>query len=150
MSINLDQIDLLRERTGVSYNDAKEALEKTNYDLVEALVYIEKTHNLKTTKKVCCENDIMPKLKSLVKKGNETRFIVKKKENVVMNVPVTVAGITTIVAFPLAVTGVLLALVTNHKIKLEKMDGEDVKATIIFDKMSSAVNNVKNELSEQK
>lgn len=150
MSINLEQIDLLRERTGVSYNDAKEALEKTNYDLVEALVYIEKTHNIKTTKKACCDSDIIPRLKSLIKKGNETRFIVKKKENVVMNLPVTIAGITTIVAFPVAVTGALLALVTNHKFKLEKADGEDVKANIIFDKMSSAVNNVKDEFSQQK
>ncbi|QGU96198.1 DUF4342 domain-containing protein [Clostridium bovifaecis] len=147
MSTKLEQVDLLRERTGVSYNEAKEALEKCDYDLVEAIVYLEKAHNLKTTKKISC-NNFTEKCKDIIDKGNKTRFIVKKKDNVVVNIPVTIAGITTIVAFPLAITGMLLALVTNHRIKLEKSSGEDLEVNTVFDKMSTAVNNVTNNLSK--
>ncbi len=42
MNINLEQIDLLRERANVSYNEARETLQECNNDIIEALVYIEK------------------------------------------------------------------------------------------------------------
>jgi translation elongation factor EF-Ts len=148
MSMNLEQIDLLRERTGVSYNDAKEALEKSNNDLVEALVYLEKAHNLKTHKKIDCQSDFTSKCKEVIKKGNNTRFIVKKKDNVVVNLPVTVAGIASVVAFPLAVTGLILAIATNHKIKIEKNNGENIEVQEVINKMSTAVNNVTTNLNK--
>lgn len=148
MSINLEQIDLLRERTGVSYNEAKEALEQCNNDLVEALVYIENKHNLKESKKVCCGNKLISKSKDLIKKGNASRFILKKKDNVVLNVPLTIAGIATVIAFPIAATGLVLALATNHKIKIQNQNGEEIKTTEVLNKMSSAVNDVTSEFSK--
>ncbi|MPN34486.1 hypothetical protein SDC9_181980 [bioreactor metagenome] len=148
MSMKLEQIDLLRERTGVSYNDAKEALEKSNNDLVEALVYLEKTHNLKTHKKLDNDNDFTSKCKAAIKKGNNTRFIVKKKDNVVINLPATLAGITTVVAFPFAITGLILAIVTNHKIKIEKENGENIEVEEVLNKVSTAVNNATTNLNK--
>lgn len=148
MSINLEQIDLLRERTGVSYNEAKEALEKSNNDLVEALIYLEKNHEFKTHKKVDCGKDFTSKCKEVIQKGNSTRFIVKKKDDVVVNLPVTVAGITTVVAFPLAVTGVILALATNHRIKIQKNDGKNIEVQEVLNKMSTAVNNATTNLNK--
>lgn len=41
MSISIEQIDLLRKRANVGYKEAKEALEKCNGDIVEALSYLE-------------------------------------------------------------------------------------------------------------
>lgn len=147
MSIRLEDVDLIRKRTGVSYNDAKEALEQCNNDLVEALAYIEKKNNLKTNK-VCCGENLVSKSKDLIKKGNKTRFILKKKDDVVLNLPVTIAGIVTVVAFPLAAAGLVLAIATNHKVKIEKQNGEEVKTTEVFEKMSSAVNNVSSQFSK--
>ena len=42
MSVNLELIDELRKRANVSYEDARDALEKCNGDMVEALIYLEK------------------------------------------------------------------------------------------------------------
>ena len=39
--ITLEKIDIIKERTGVSYTDAKEALEECDGDVVNALIYIE-------------------------------------------------------------------------------------------------------------
>ena len=147
MSIRLEDVDLIRKRTGVSYNDAKEALEQSNNDMVEALAYIEKKNNLKTNK-VCCGENLVSKSKDLIKNGNKTRFILKKKDDVVLNLPVTIAGIVTVVAFPLAAAGLVLAVATNHKVKIEKQNGEEVKTTEVFEKMSSAVNNVSSQFSK--
>ena len=38
---NLEKIDLIRNRMNVSYEEAKAALEATNWDVVEALIKIE-------------------------------------------------------------------------------------------------------------
>jgi len=39
--ITLEKIDIIKERTGVSYTEAKEALEECDSDVVNALIYIE-------------------------------------------------------------------------------------------------------------
>ena len=38
----LEKVEKLREKTGVSYEDAKEALEANEYDMLDAIVYLEK------------------------------------------------------------------------------------------------------------
>ena len=38
----LEKVDKLRERANVSYEEAKEALEASNWDLLDAMVYLEK------------------------------------------------------------------------------------------------------------
>ena len=48
MSINLEQIDELRKRAKVSYEDAKNALEESAGNFVEALAYIEKQNKIKS------------------------------------------------------------------------------------------------------
>jgi NACalpha-BTF3-like transcription factor len=42
MAVSLELIEILRERANISYEEAKEALEKCNNDVVEALIYLEK------------------------------------------------------------------------------------------------------------
>ncbi|MCR5585730.1 MAG: UBA/TS-N domain protein [Lachnospiraceae bacterium] len=44
---NLEKVEKIREKTGVSYEDAKEALEASNYDILDAIVYLEKNGKVK-------------------------------------------------------------------------------------------------------
>lgn len=37
----LNKVETVREKTGVSYEDAKDALEKCDYDMLDAIVYLE-------------------------------------------------------------------------------------------------------------
>lgn len=39
---NFEKVEKLREKAGVSYEDAKNALEACNYDLLDAMIYLEK------------------------------------------------------------------------------------------------------------
>ena len=41
MEITLEKVDQVRERTGVTYAEAKNALEIANGDVLEAIIYIE-------------------------------------------------------------------------------------------------------------
>jgi len=149
MSINLEQIDELRKRANVSYEDAKNALEQSGGNLIEALVYLEKQNKIKPDETPCSENKFFKRVKKLIKKGNETKLIVKKDDTVVLNICVTLAVIVTIVVPPIAITALILALVTNHKIRIQKKNSEDSEVNKIFDKLSVAVNKVTTKISEE-
>ncbi|MCB2299066.1 DUF4342 domain-containing protein [Clostridium tagluense] len=149
MSINLEQIDELRKRANVSYEDAKAALEQNDGDLLCALVYLEKQNKIKPDEIPSSESKFFKKVKKLIKKGNETKIIVKKDDAVVLNICVTLGVIITIVATPIVITALILALATNHKIRIRKKNNEDLEVNNIFDKMSIAVNKVTTKITEE-
>lgn len=45
--VTLEQVEKLRERAGISYEEAKKALEETNGDLLEAIINLEKRNLIK-------------------------------------------------------------------------------------------------------
>lgn len=49
--ITLEKVDLVKERAFVTYLEAKEALEHSNGDVLEALIYIEKIKRKSMKKK---------------------------------------------------------------------------------------------------
>jgi hypothetical protein len=149
MSINLEQIDALRERANVSYEDAKEALERCNYDIVEALVYLEKQNKLNSQNAAGDKNSSFKHtVKDLIKKGNQTKLVITKKDHTVLNVPVNVAVIATVLVPPLTIAGVAAALFTNHNIKFEKPDGGDMEINKVINKVSTAVTTAASQVVE--
>ena len=47
MEITLEKIELVKDRTGVSYKEAKEALEAAEGSVVDAIIAIEETVDVK-------------------------------------------------------------------------------------------------------
>lgn len=81
MTVSLEKVDQVIERTQVSYEKAKEALENCNGDVVEAIVWIEKeaTTKEKFSKKANSFTDEAIKMvKDLIKSGQVNRIIVEK------------------------------------------------------------------------
>ncbi|MDR5657992.1 DUF4342 domain-containing protein [Serpentinicella sp. ANB-PHB4] len=146
MEVNLEMIDTIRERTGVSYRKAKEALEKTNGNLVDALIIIEEEPKKDWSKNVSdTSNEIIEKLKKLIEKGNVTKVIVKREGETLMNIPVTAGAIGVILAPLAALLGVSAALLTKTKIEIVKNDGEVVDlGNIAVNKMNDVKNNFEN------
>jgi molybdopterin converting factor small subunit len=147
MSINLELIDELKKRANVSYEDARDALEKCNGDIVEALIYLEKEKKIKPENNENT-NSFFTKIKKIIIKGNNINFIVKKKDKIILSLPVTVVVIITIFAPYISVFGVLLALLTGHRIKFQGKNGDDMKVNETLDKVSDTVDNVKRKLME--
>lgn len=149
MTMNLDQIDELRKRANVTYEDAKSALEQCDGNLIDALVFLEKQNKIKSEHEPCAPNNFFKAIKKLIKKGNETKFIVKKDEAIVLNVCVTLVVLLSVTVTPVMVAALILALATNHKIRIEKKNKEDSQVNIIFDKMAVAVNKVTTKVTEE-
>lgn len=114
-TITLEQVDLLMQRANVSYTEAKEALERCNGDVVEALLYLEKAEKINPPKSAASNVD---KLTSLIDKLNATTFIMKKKEKVYVNVPLSVALIAIILCFHVSILAIIIAIIFGVRISI--------------------------------
>jgi polyhydroxyalkanoate synthesis regulator phasin len=124
MEITLEKIELVKDRTGVSYKEAKEALEAADGSVVDAIIAIEETVNLKPQGKTKdAADDIIKKLKELVKKGNVTKISVKKDDETILNIPVNVGIIGTLMAPWGIIAGFVAAFGFKCKIEITRVDG---------------------------
>ena len=75
----LKKIDLLRERLGISYKEARDALEEAEGDVVQALVDLEKVHRNWDEKLEEKGREIMAYIKEIIKQGNVTKVRLKNR-----------------------------------------------------------------------
>jgi hypothetical protein len=120
----LEKVDLVRDRTGVSYEKARDYLENSNWDVVDAIIAIEKdkhkTLNEFDTFKVKGK-DLIKKIKELIKQGNIAKIVVKKDGNKVVSIPVN-GGIILAIFFPYFVAlSAVIVLVAEYELEVEKI-----------------------------
>lgn len=170
--ITLEKIDAIRERTGVSYTEAKEALEESQGNVVDALVYVETLEREKNEEKHGSFTDTREEftqwIKEVIRKGNVTRIVIKKDEKVILDVPVNAgvaAGIAIMAALPALFAVIFLtAVVTKVTVEITREDGsvevvnriikntaENVKDTVsnFKDAAEDAAENVKEKFSSK-
>ena len=143
MEITLEKIELVKDRTGVSYREAKEALEATDGNVVDAIIKIEDEINAGARGKISDNGaKVIEKIKEYVHQGNVSRITVKRDGEIVLNIPVTVGVVGTALAPWLTVIGSVVALGMKCEIVLIKEDGS------IID-LSSKVNDTFEEVREK-
>lgn len=113
-NITLEQVDLLMQRANVSYTEAKEALEQCDGDIVEALLYLEKAEKINTKKSASSSNT--DKFLSFIDKLHATTFIMKKKERIYVNVPLSIALIAIILCFHVSILAIIIAIAFGVRI----------------------------------
>ncbi len=124
MEITLEKIELVKDRTGVSYKEAKDALEAADGSVVDAIIAIEDTIDEKPATKVNeAANETVDKIKEVVKKGNVSRITIKKDDEVLLNLPLNAGIIGALVAPWGMVAGVIAAFGFKCQIELTKNDG---------------------------
>jgi hypothetical protein len=124
--ITIEQVEKLKKYTGVSYAQAKEALEQTDGDILEAVILLEKQQKIQPQgEKTVIETKFEEKkndseksekkskdselnetfrdlgrfLKDLLHKGNTNRFDVIKDKKVVMMIPMTLFVLLNLICF---------------------------------------------------
>jgi len=155
--ISLEKVDLVIERTGVTYAEGKEALEATNGDVLEAIIYIENKakkeytpneapNETKGNCKLSGESleEFKAWLKELINKGNVSRIKIKNGDKELVDVPVNAGVAATVIAIivpqVLAVC-VIAAVATQLTIEITKVDGT---VEVVNKYVSQAADNVKN------
>ena len=141
MEITLEKIELVKDRTGVTYAEAKKALEEADGSVVDAIIAIEETVNSGSKGRGFGEKGeaLFTSLKNLVRKGNVAKIQVKRDDDMILNVPVN-AGIVGICIAPLAsVVAIVAAFGFKCKIEVVKTDGTIIDVSdAVADKMAQA------------
>lgn len=151
MDITLEKIDNLRERANVSYKEAKEALEKNEGNMIDAIIFLEGENktvydrakretertrerhrtNVRRQQYTDNRNDFLDSCKKVLKSLNETRIVLYNSERVVLDISLTFVLIALLFIFPVVVGIVVLGLITGNRFKIIRKD----KKTDILDKV---------------
>lgn len=154
----LEQVEKLRAMANISYDEAKGALDASNGDLLDAIIYLEKQGTIITTAEpnalACKEHrekqnnysnrgkpitTLMRKIGSvcmeMFRKGNANSFEVVKGAEIKVSVPVTVLALLLIFAFwitlPLIIVGLFFGLRYRFR-------GPDFAGNTVNDAINSA------------
>ena len=127
-NITLEQIDLIMERTHVSYSEAKEALEQANGDILEALLLIERKGKSSNNN----PNSTTEKVTSFIDNLNNTTFIMEKGSRTYIDIPLSIAIIMFILCFHVSLIALIVCLIIGVKIEVkgENEIARKIKSTL--------------------
>lgn len=161
MEITLEQVDKVKERTGVSYAEAKSALELTSGNVLDAIILLEEKvkenyesgiGSEKSSGGACYNTETISELKvwlkDLINKGNISRIKVSKDGDTIVDVPVNAgiaAAVIAVIIPPILAFVVIAAVVTKVTIEITKVDGT---VEVVNKYISKAVNDAKEKASD--
>lgn len=129
----LEKIDVIRERLGVSYQEAHRALQQTDGDVVQALIYLEGKGRSWDERL----HGALDQVGRIIEKGNATQVVLKKGDKEIGRVPATVgvAGVALMLVSPLLAVlgglGAVAALASDYHFEVIRPGGGKVVVPII-------------------
>ncbi|MEW9097254.1 MAG: DUF4342 domain-containing protein [Clostridiaceae bacterium] len=144
--ITIEKIDIIRERTKISYAEAKEALEMCDGNVVDALIYVEENRKKKREEMYISKDEFIAWIKELVNKGNVNRIKIKKGDKAIADIPVNAGVAVTIAslwASPFIALALFAAALTQITIEITKTDGT---VEVVNKIIQSTVNDVKSKV----
>lgn len=135
MKVTLEQIDELRNRVNVSYEEAKKTLERNDGDLIKSIIELEHKKGRK--------NEHHGNFTNFTNKLLALRLSVKNNEgDTLVNLPLVLVLITFLMAFWVVIFGLVLAVLTSCKIKIYR-DKNSVNVDSLKKNMKETVDKIK-------
>ena len=158
--VTIEAIDkVLARLPKATYKQAKEALQKTDGNVVEAIIYLESNYSdLKGSSKKNTD-ELKEQVLDLIKKSNVVRLIIERKGETMLNIPLTVGVVGVIIGPMLTLVGLSAAVLSKCKIKIANEDGDTVidlgefseeKFNTIKDMVSNKAKDVKEAMDKNK
>lgn len=175
--INLENVEKLREHTGVSYEDARDALKAANGDLLEALIYLERQGKLKDTQKtghyksssksdytadgnfgfddnktngfIAALKKIGKAIVYIIEKGNKNSLEVNRKKKHILSLPLTVVVLLLLVAFWLVVPLMVIGLFFGFRYAFAGDDMEEIQINEKMEKFKDKVSDFAEDVKEE-
>jgi len=171
--ITIEQVEKLREKANVTYDEAKTALEATGGDILEAIIYLERQGKVEPPQnggRFDFGDKKEPEQKKeyhgngesisgligrffkwvgkIIKKGNVNIFEVVKNEEAIISVPVTVLVLLLIFAFWIIVPLIIVGLFFGYRYIFKGPDLEKTGVNNVMKSASSAAENIKKEIKD--
>ena len=164
----IDMVEGLRKRANVSYEEAKAALEQNNWDMLDALVYLEgqgKVHEPAAASYSTRQEPEAPPKKvekgsftrgihnlmaffdRIIEKGTQNSFIVSKDDKRVVGMPMILFIILLFSCFFIIIPLLITAVLFGYKIRFE--GPESRSANVVLNKVTQTVETVKQDLTKE-
>lgn len=167
-----EMVELLREKANVGYEEAKDALEATNWDLLDAIVLLEKQG--KTGKNSSAYSTKTPEeppmseekprgsefrdnlkrlagwLKHLIEIGNRNQFVSMKNGKEALSISVTAGVALLCVSWPLTVILLVVGLFSGYRYGFKGPHLGNETLNNVMNKVNDAAETVKAEFSGDK
>lgn len=170
-----EMIEILMEKADISHEEAKEVLEKCNWDLYESVSYLEKIGKIKnkeTTTIIEVKQEDQKKNKEkknheetfggigeivgrifkfigkFVKKGNENFFEVRKENEKTIRISLTISAILLVFLFVPSIVLLIIGLFCGYKYSIA---GSNIKCdgvNSVFEEVSKSADNIKKDFKE--
>lgn len=140
MQDQLEKVDIIRERTGVSYREAKGALDVADGDVVQALIEIEGRDRSIFERLQVRGNEFVGQVKTYVNKGTQSKIKVKKGDKTLFEVPTTLGALGVVGALmapEIAVVGALGAIAAKINFEFERNEENEERNSFYVDRNSS-------------
>ena len=167
----MEKVEALRNKAGVTYEEAKAALEANNWDVLDAMIALEKEGKVKQTSSskaevltgdVVTENGqksssepkrrkFMNWIKDILRKANRNAFEISKDGKIILTVPVLVFVIVLLFAFHIVIPLMIIGLFFSIKYHFSGPDvhSVDVDINAAMDSASRTAENLKNEFTSK-
>jgi Flp pilus assembly protein TadB len=163
-----EKVEKLREKANVTFEEAKAALEESNGDLLDAMILLEKQGKAETRKETYSTkesrelvvvdqpeekkekkrgNAFTDKLKVLWHKSCENYFVVERKDETIINIPIWVFIIILLCTWHITLVIMVVALFFGCRYSFKGAD-EMKLANDVCDKVSEAADKVKEEYNK--
>lgn len=164
-----EKVEKLRQRADVTYEEAKAALEACNWDILDAMIYLE--HQGKTPQTGAASPDGRPAcydivttgcpseekkeenakprrgfwevVKDILKKSNDNHIVISRKGNTVFNLPIWAFVIALVVAWEIAIILFIISLFLSCRYTIEGPDDKIKAANGAFDAVGDAADSIK-------
>lgn len=121
----LDKIDIVRDRTGLCFEDACNLLIEVNWDVVDALVLYEQELTIMENQFQTKGAVFVKKVKDLIYQGNNTNIRVKTNDRTVIEFPITLGVLGTVLAPRLTLLAGATCLLTKCTVEFNQAQQED-------------------------
>ena len=122
----LNDVETLRDKTGVSYEEAVSLLEKYDGDMTRALIELEKRGELgEKGIKINVNGNAADILSKLWRKGCDTRLIVERDGERLVNLSVLFMLLALLLGWRLVIVAAILALALGCRVKLVRPEAAE-------------------------
>ena len=142
-----EMVENLRTKANVTYEEAKAALEASDWDVLDALVLLESEGKVSQatpefttkekadeTRRSACRSEVkgsLSKLGAWIRKmitlGNKNQFVISRKSSEMVSMPITVMALLTVLVWPFSLIVLFAGLLLGTRYSFR---GPDINTTV--------------------
>ena len=118
MKVTLEMIDELRSRVNVTYEEAKEALENNEGDIVQAIIELEKQSKNYHGHRRHKSDNVNKNANRVLNKFLSTDFVLRKKDKVYLNLPFWLVSLIALVTMPFSLVAIVIFFLLGYQMRI--------------------------------